>query len=260
LGVHLEEVSSKHILTAEEWHNRFTQQAGWTRELRAHLLKSFSFSARDNILEVGCGTGAILSQSNLPGKKYGLDINISYLFLAKQNLPDAYLTESDAHFLPFATNSFNLSLCHYFLLWVNSPFTVLQEMHRVTQPGGAIIAFAEPDYGGRIDYPHELDQLGNWQKQALQRQGANTCMGRQLTSLFHKVGLKNIQTGILGGRWSDSITQGELETEWKVIRNDLTGAIDANKLDELQKLDKRAWKKGERVLFVPTFYGIGWVY
>ncbi len=41
-----------------------------------------------------------------------------------------------------------------------------EEMVRVTRPHGFVLALAEPDYGGRIDYPSELSTIGNWQIEA----------------------------------------------------------------------------------------------
>ena len=32
------------------------------------------------------------------------------------------------------------------------------------------MALAEPDYGGRIDYPEQLGHIGRWQAQALRKQ------------------------------------------------------------------------------------------
>ena len=62
-------------------------------------------------------------------------------------------------------------------------------MVRVTHPGGFVLALAEPDYGGRIDYPTELSQIGDWQKNALKQQGANPLMGRELRSIFSHAGI-----------------------------------------------------------------------
>ncbi len=44
------------------WHTRYTQQAKWTRDLRAYIFNKIKLNESNRVLEVGCGTGAILSE------------------------------------------------------------------------------------------------------------------------------------------------------------------------------------------------------
>ncbi|PIV25986.1 MAG: SAM-dependent methyltransferase, partial [Anaerolineae bacterium CG03_land_8_20_14_0_80_58_20] len=39
-------------------HERYTQQARWTRDLRAYLFDKAGLRDARRVLEVGCGTGA----------------------------------------------------------------------------------------------------------------------------------------------------------------------------------------------------------
>ena len=48
------------------WHSRYLQQAAWTRELRTYVFEQAGISSANRILEVGCGTGAILSGLTSP--------------------------------------------------------------------------------------------------------------------------------------------------------------------------------------------------
>jgi hypothetical protein len=130
-------------------------------------------------------------------------------------------------------------------------------MARVTAPGGAVFVLAEPDYGGRIDYPLELEQLGIWQHEALKNQGAEPYLGRQLASILNKAGLQNIEVGVLGGQWKGKPEKHEWESEWMVLLSDLQNYVPLERLEQLQKIDANAWKRGERILYVPTFYGWG---
>ena len=245
--------------SSEDWHARFSQQAGWTSQLRRYLLSRLSLSGNSRILEVGCGTGVITAALNSETSAgiYGLDLNLSFLHLARQYDRNTAYCGGNALELPFPGSVFDAVVCHFFLLWVSQPGLALGEMARVTRPGGSVIAFAEPDYGGRIDYPPPLDGLGRWQTMALRRQGANPLQGRELARLFRAAGLQDIETGVLGGQWPGRPNPAEIESEWAMIEADLAGLVPRERLAELQKIDLDSWQAGERVLFVPTFYAAG---
>lgn len=251
-------------LSPADWHARYTQQAGWTRQLRQYLLEKAGVSGTRRLLEVGCGSGAVLAElaGACQGETHGLDIDYSYLELARQHAPRAYLTCADAHCLPYHTASFDLTGCHFLLLWVDKPERVVAEMKRVTHPGGAVLLMAEPDYGGRIDYPQELEILGEWQAEALRRQGANPQVGRRLAGLLSRAGCVEIESGVLGGEWSTPRSVQDWQQEWQVLRADLEQLPEVwparrELVDSLQEIDRRAWERGERTLFVPTFYAWG---
>lgn len=250
-------------LTTEEWHQRFKQQAKWTSALREYICQHSQLLKSKRILEVGSGTGAVLSSilSELPQDEpkhtFGLDINKSFLDFTKNHLPEVVLTQGDAHHLPFKDGSFDAVFCHFLLLWVKNPDIVLKEMVRVSRCKGIVIALAEPDYGGRIDYPSELAQLGEIQSMSLQQQGADTNLGRKLAAAFSNAGLYNIEFGILGGQWTTNQLDHESRYEWKIMEHDLSGLIPKNRLSQLRKLDTIARSSGERVMFIPTFYAFG---
>ncbi|MDD2696376.1 MAG: methyltransferase domain-containing protein [Anaerolineales bacterium] len=240
-------------------HPRYAQQAGWTRQLRRHAYQATRLASAQCLLEVGCGTGVLLNELSeiAPGGVYAMDIDIHALRSAAGRAPQSRLACADALRLPFPQGCFDASLCHFVLLWVADPSQAVREMMRITRPGGTILALAEPDYGGRIDYPPELARLGELQTAALRRQGADPRLGSRLSHLFHEAGLERVQVGTLGGQWSMPPTRQEFELEWQVLRADLAGALSDAKLDELQKQDWEAYQRGERILYVPTFYAWG---
>ncbi|TLN23643.1 methyltransferase domain-containing protein, partial [bacterium] len=247
-------------LTPQSWHRRFSQQARWTEEIRRFIVQQLHLAQAHRILEAGCGTGAVLSsmQHLLPSARFfGIDLRADYLEEAQQFAPQSHLAAADANALPAADASFDAVICHYFLLWVKEPQDVLAEMKRVTRPGGVVVALAEPDYGGRIDYPVPLVELGRLQGQALQIQGADPYMGRKLNALFHQAGLTDVHAGLLGGQWSEPPAFEAWESEWAVLQTDLANTIPQDRLDALRSVDAAAWQKGERILFVPTFYAWG---
>jgi len=243
-----------------DWHARFTQQAHWTKDLRIYLYNQVNLAGARRVLEIGCGTGVLLDELTDRGPSlFGLDINRAHLDFATLKAPAAELTHGEAHALPYGDDSFDIALCHFLLLWVQDPLRVVGEMRRITRPGGHILALAEPDYGGRVDYPPELAILGEWQTEALRSQGADPFIGRKLAGIFHRAGLESVETGTLGGQWSGPPDWEAWESEWAVMESDLKEKTlrDAESLRVLKAMDKSAYEKEERILFVPTFYAWG---
>ncbi len=246
-------------LSVEKWHERFRQQARWTQDLRQHLYRQVNLENAKRILDVGCGTGALLDElgEDSSASIHGVDLDQARLRFGQRQSASARITLADAHQLPYGDDVFDIALCHFLLLWVSTPRKVIEEMARVTQPGCAILIFAEPDYGGRIDHPAELSKLGEWQREALRIQGADPMMGRKLAGLLVGAGLQDVETGVLGGQWQGGISPEERELEWEVIRSDLGELINQDELERLYDVDLAATTRGERTLFVPTFYGWG---
>ena len=247
-------------LSKQAWHNRFLKQARWTQSLRNHLYRQAKIDQAQRVLEVGCGSGAVLGElSHYTGAMiFGLDIDPTYLSVAMRNTRDTILFQADAHHIPIASSNFDLSFCHFLLLWVNDSLQVLREMVRVTRPGGFVCALAEPDYGGRIDFPTELANLGQSQTQALRRQGAHPEIGRQLRSLLTSAGLVEVVSGVLGGKWELPFDQEEWDSEWEILEADLGSNPEFQASKHKQKAqDLIAWTSGERILYVPTFYAWG---
>ena len=244
------------VFTPADWHARYLQQARWTQDLRNYIFDRAGLVSARRVLEVGCGTGVLLSelQSQPQALVYGIDLNPAYIHIASVNAPDARCSLADGHYLPYPDGVFDLTCCHFLLLWVLNPERVASEMARVTRAGGTVIALAEPDYGGRVDYPEELAVIGRWQEESLKNQGADPRMGRRLAEVFHRSGLQEIEVGVLGGQWRGKPSRQEWELEWRVLQSDLGKT---QELRDLRALDWASRERGERLLFVPTFYAFG---
>ncbi len=246
-------------LSIQDRQNRFLIQAQWTRGLRLYFFKLLNIQQMGKILDMGCGTGALLPdlQSLSPADIFGSDILEEHLLVAQQTCPECYLNNADVHHLPYPNDIFDMVLSHYFLMWVGNPAKALEEMIRITKPGGYIVTFAEPDYGGRIDFPPEFTNMRDYQISGLLRAGADPMMGRKLQSLFLESGLADIQTGVYEGKWEQKPLQEEIESEWQMLEEDLTGSLSPAELNALKKLEEEAWENGSRLIYVPTFYSWG---
>jgi SAM-dependent methyltransferase len=241
------------------WHARFVQQAGWTRPLREYLFEQVGLAGADRILEVGCGTGALLSELPAPTQAalHGLDLAPAHLAQAAVHAPAVHLTCGDAQALPYPNESFQVTFCHFLLLWVRDPLRALSEMRRVTHHGGSVLALAEPDYGGRLDRPKELAILGRGQAESLRAQGADPGLGRRLGELFSQAGIQIVESGSLPERSPDRLTPEGWELEWAVLEADLAGRVSRGELKRLKTLDRKAWENGQRRLYVPTYFAWG---
>jgi Methylase involved in ubiquinone/menaquinone biosynthesis len=100
----------------------------------------------ESVLDVGCGTGALLDEV-LNRKKVsiaGIDLSEKMLNIARQRLGQAAdLKNGDSENLPWADNSFDMVLCTDSFHHYPNPGTVLCEIKRVLKPGGKLI-IADP--------------------------------------------------------------------------------------------------------------------
>jgi SAM-dependent methyltransferase len=240
-------------------HRRYEEQARWTSQIRRRLYGRAGLTGRRGVLEVGCGTGAVCRE--LPalteGIVLGLDIDAAALGLASQDSPAIEFLVADGFHIPLADASMDAALCHFLLLWVQDPLSILDEMARVTRSGGSVMALAEPDYGGRVDYPGVLQEMGALQRQALRRRGADPLIGRRLRALFHETGLEGVYVGVLGGEWDDREEQDVFRSEWHTWREDMRDEMSESQIDAYRDGAERAWRSGGHILFVPTFYALG---
>lgn len=245
--------------TLERLHSRYLVQAAWTASIREQLFDSIQIHGTHKVLEVGSGTGVISAEisQQFPLESVGVDIDRSAVTFANNIDPASSYLAGDGNNLPFQPAVFDVAVCHFLLLWVEDPEKILDEMVRVTKPGGWVLALAEPDYGGRIDYPRELETVGQRQIQALLDQGAKPYLGRTLRALFHATQLTEIRSGLLGGEWQGSPDEDQLESEWETLAQDLSHLLPADEIEQFRRIDRKAWKMGTRVLFVPTFYAAG---
>jgi ubiquinone/menaquinone biosynthesis C-methylase UbiE len=248
--------------SVEQWHERFKEQSKWTAPLRAFLFSQVEAKKAQRILEVGSGTGAIINDfKDQPGKTVvGIDLLLDRCIFAKKRYDEFEFVEGNAISIPFETHYFDLVFCHYFFLWMNkNAHQAIKEMIRVTRKGGTIIALAEPDHTARIDYPPELEPLGKAQTRELINQGIDADMGRKLPQLFSGAGLKDIRFGQSGFQTNIGLLPTSFESEWSTLENDFENRLSIDEIQKYKTIDERAWKNGQRIMVVPTFYAIGTV-
>lgn len=101
-------------------------------------------------LDIGCGTGAMLSVLHrlYPAASLaGLDLALNMALKAAERLgPVAMLVNGDAECLPFGDGSFDLVVSASTLQWVRNLESCFRECQRVVAPGGL---FCAAFFGGR---------------------------------------------------------------------------------------------------------------
>ncbi|HUW63384.1 MAG TPA: class I SAM-dependent methyltransferase [Spirochaetia bacterium] len=121
------------------------------------VLQKIRIFPHNTILDVGCGTGSLLSkipQGN-DTKLYGIDLSPAMIKVARDKLDrDVELKAGDSEHLPWTDASFDIvcssdSFHHY-----PQPEKVLREMKRVLKLNGHIVI-------GDLWYPSPLRQIAN---------------------------------------------------------------------------------------------------
>lgn len=236
-------------------HERFRRQVSWRRELLEYLFQKEGIRGAGRALEVGCASGAMLQEWAFLPALHGLDLERRSLREAKVHAEAACLVQGDAHCLPYASASFDIVFCHYFLMWVADPLAALREMRRVTRPGGWVLALAEPDYTSRIEEPPELLLPAQWQAEALQRRGADIAIGPRLGELFAQAGIMLVESSCLAPCpvWEAV----EAEAEWQLLLQDVAESVSEAALVVFSQIEKEARAQGRRYSYLPTWFAIG---
>jgi ubiquinone/menaquinone biosynthesis C-methylase UbiE len=106
-------------------------------------MRRLSIRSTDRVLDVGCGTGALLHQLHISypeAQLAGVDPVPEMLKVARRRLPPAVeLREGWADRLPYADDSFNVVVSCNMLHHIRHPIAALLEMSRVLRRGGDLI-------------------------------------------------------------------------------------------------------------------------
>lgn len=241
-------------------HQRFVEQTAWTQQAQQLFLEKANLSPKSRILEVGSGTGALLISLNAinPADYFGIDIQYDLVAFAHKSSPSFRVACADAYTLPYPDDTFDAVVCHYLLLWLTDVAAALAEMRRVTRTGGFIAALAEPDYGSQIQYPEEFASLGEKQRGALFKMGANADIGRHLSDLLVKSGCEHVATGILGYFHEAPFTPSQIASEQEILISDIGSEIDRQSMLSALETDRSSRLNNTRVHFIPTFFSWGY--
>ena len=125
-------------LIAAEWDEQYARQADWTRATRTYLYRRAQLAHAGRVLDVGSGTGVVTEEvaAHTRGQVMGIDLDPEMVAFAQGRRGKAEYRLGDAHDLPFASGWFDVTMCHFLLLWCREPAQAAAEMVRVTRAGG----------------------------------------------------------------------------------------------------------------------------
>ena len=161
-------------------HELLQLQAEWLADARARILRLAEIARRRSVLDLGCGSGVTLQE--LQQRSSGSVIALDLQFEALRKLKNA--VNGDALHLPFIDQTFDLIFSQNFFLWIPQLESVVQQIYRLLEPGGVFVSI-EPDYGGLIEFPAEIESQLLWIN-GLLRAGADPFIGRKLPVLFQE--------------------------------------------------------------------------
>ena len=238
-------------------------QALETAEERIPLYLEVGVKDAILILDVGCGSGMVTRDlAHLTkGKVIAIDGSKKMINVAKKVLSiydNVELRVGDAENLPFEDDMFDITTCNLLLMWANDPQKVVNEMARVTKPGGIVLATLEPDYGGKIHFPEHPKVDPIFAGEAIKKRGGDPHIGRKLRYLFVKAGLET-KIGIGNTRiWSCEEDKAYyLHARDFYVKALKDAGLSQKEIDKWEYEYLRSLDEGVQLNFFPQFYAIG---
>jgi ubiquinone/menaquinone biosynthesis C-methylase UbiE len=175
--------------------------------------KVWGLKEPSRLVEFGCGAGKMgmkLLPLLAPGSTYtGIDQSAPLIARAREvwaNTPvQAEFHEGSIYETPFMENTFDIALTHTVLMHAPHPEKAIQEMIRVTRPGGMVVTCESnrnahtamlhiEEVSHQETVPLELFQTIN--REIRRRTGVDHNIGIKMPVLMHKAGLVNVQARI----------------------------------------------------------------
>jgi len=175
----------------------------WARRLAQVFLDFVEFPSAGDILDVGCGTGALtfaMTQRWPDRRVVGVDLAPPFIAYARSRKSGEQPTFEigDACALPYDDGRFAAAATQLVLMFIPRPEVALREIRRVTRPGGTIAAALWDFRGGLVFQRLLWDTASAIDPEArVTRNRLFTCplvLPGGLPDLFRASGLADIKT------------------------------------------------------------------
>jgi SAM-dependent methyltransferase len=187
----------KALFSAADAYERFMGR--WSRLLAPNLVTIAGVRDGETILDVGSGTGAltVAAAAAAPSSRIvGIDVTEPYVAYARarHSRPLIAFEVGDAQTLRFATSAFDRTLSLLVVNFIPDPARALDEMIRVTKPGGTVTAAV-------WDYGHGMEMLRAFWDEAVALTPAHAtkdernlqlCRRGDLAALWRGQGLQDV--------------------------------------------------------------------
>lgn len=163
------------------------------KEMLETYLSEVCFPTQAEVLEVGCGTGAVtrrLAQADNIREVVGVDPSSGFLDKARElsgEMRNLSFQEADARALPFCDEAFDAVIFHTSLCHIPNPEVALAEAHRVLRPRGLLVVF-EGDYSTTTLAIGEFDPLQACADTAMSTLVHDRWLVRRLPALLSNAG------------------------------------------------------------------------
>jgi ubiquinone/menaquinone biosynthesis C-methylase UbiE len=128
--------------------------------LLAARLRPFLRGSMGQLLDVGCGTGALLRLVTWPVWRYsGIDVSAGMLAEASRQYPGAEFFRASVEAMPFGDEQFERVISIFSALsYVSGPARAVREIYRVLRPGGRclVMVYAPRWYRRNADCAGDL--------------------------------------------------------------------------------------------------------
>lgn len=169
------------------------------RAMLDSYLADISFPQGAQVLEIGCGTGAIsrvLARRQGVGKVIGVDPGPIFLAKARElgsGISNLQFEQADGRSLKYKDGVFDVVVMHTLLCHVPGPERTLAEAYRVLRPGGWLSVF-DGDYVTTTVAIGDNDPLQSCAEAAIAWLVHDRWLVRRLSALVRSTGFHNLRT------------------------------------------------------------------
>lgn len=235
------------------FHEHYLLQAQWLAPARHYLYRKSGLAHRGRILDLGCGSGVIADEMRrISGRPVlAVDRDPEMVAFARGAYPQNEYLVGDERSLAKLGSRFDLAVISFVLMWQPRPLLFLKRIRKLLADGAALMVLAEPDYGGRIDFPEPLGFIKDIFTRHIAATEGDPFIGRRLASLLAAAGFTADVELASAIDFPSSASHGAWERDWRFWQ-ELAG-FGAGTLRKILRLEKKAAARHERLVLFPVF-------